>query len=248
MAIRKRVSIRVYTYSHRSRSRINGLAKRFLSETSLAEHDELIATCINELLTNAVKANYRHVLMAEGSESPPPHDDGSVSARVRQILNEQARFNNIMDRAYAEERPVTAEERSLLSELTVYNAASERMRRGNIISLLTLALDDRVLRLRVSNAAPILESDLDRISEKLGRIRMLRDQGRQEDFFSQYIDTSQGGFGLGYALIDSCCMRMGVDLQRALTIRTGAETEIEIEFPLHCAAVDPGEVEFIEVA
>jgi hypothetical protein len=257
--IKKRISVRVHTYNHRSKKRISELSKRYLSGTPLEEHESLIGTCINELLTNAVKANYKYMVMSEAKEGESPDDasgngpgsyddDRSVARRVREILNEQARFNDIVDRVDNEERLLSDKERAMLSEFTVYNAISERVRRDKIVSSLTLELADEALHLSVGNTAPILQDDLERIREKLDCIRRLRSEGREHDFFSQHMDTSQGGFGFGYALIDSCCRQMGVDTGEVLTIHAGAETTVEIVFPLKRIAMDPGEVEFIEVA
>lgn len=264
MAYKKKISVIIHSYHHRSKHRINCVVKKFLSDTSLNGHCDLIITCIDELIKNAVKANYKYMVMLErpttlranrpqgidGQKSihPSHTEDPVISRKVREILNEQARFNDIMDRAYNEGRPLTDVERLALLEFTVYNAVSAQMRRNNITAAMTLVIDEDTLHIHISNTAPIIESDLARIHEKLRCIRKLRSEGREHEFFTHNLDTSQAGFGLGYALIDSCCHQMDVDTEDALAIRAGTETAIEIDIPLKRPVDDPCEVEFIEVA
>ena len=63
--------------------------------------------------------------------------------------------------------------------------------------------------IRVTNSSPMLDSDLTRIHEKLRDFRKYREESREHEFFMTNLDTSQGGFGFGYAIIDSCCTKWG---------------------------------------
>ncbi len=85
----------------------------------------------------------------------------------------------------------------------------------------------------VSNHAPIREEDVKRIQFMRKRFKEYYTAGRHEYFFIENIDTSGGGHGLGYALMDAILCRMGLDPERSLYLVPAATTMVLLVLPLH---------------
>ena len=62
--------------------------------------------------------------------------------------------------------------------------------------------------------------------------RKYKDAGKEYEFFINNIDTSESGFGLGYAKIDSHLSSMGLDVQSAITIISANNTTAMLSLPL----------------
>jgi hypothetical protein len=73
---------------------------------------------------------------------------------------------------------------------------------------------------------------LNRIYEKRDEYKMYRQQGREQDFFINNIDTSDSGFGLGYATIDSFLANLGLEPENAITIISANNTTAMLTIPL----------------
>ena len=86
--------------------------------------------------------------------------------------------------------------------------------------------------MEVTNSSPILESDLRRIYEKRDEFRKCREEDRQQEFFLNNLDTSESGFGLGYATIDSYLTDLGLEPYSTIQIIAAADTTVILSLPI----------------
>lgn len=228
-------------------------------------------TCVDELVKNAVKANYKFLLIYEKlhervRESYPGFTDKQISdeisgilkikesfdhiavdilheynlsEQVRIILNQEAKLLNIKNKAYAETRKFTPEEKKQISEFKEINRIKALVKKMNIRIILKMETDGDFFYIEVTNTAPILTVDLNRIFEKREEYRRLKNDDREHEFFINNLDTSESGFGLGYATIDSVLYKLGLDPVRSLTIISAIDTTVLLSLPIDKLKSDP---------
>ncbi|MEQ9363569.1 MAG: hypothetical protein RIF32_04965 [Leptospirales bacterium] len=95
------------------------------------------------------------------------------------------------------------------------------------------------LLITIANDSPILREDVQRIATVRNKFREYRDSGRQQEFFIENLDTSGGGHGLGYAIMDSILCEMDLDPERSLYLISATRTMVLLVLPLskdHAAA------------
>lgn len=254
--------IQIYTKS--SRQRIFNTTERFLINAGVQGLTEDVYSCIDELIKNAVKANYKFLLIKDDiikdiASKHPDYDENElehefheiitskeryddianrvlnhreISKEVREILNEEARYLSIKNRTYDENRECTDEENASLEKLEKLNDIREKIRKNDIKIILKIQSDDDFLYLEVTNTAPILEKDLRRIYEKRSEHKKYKDEGREHEFFINHLDTSESGFGLGYATIDSFLIDWGLEPESAATIISSINTTAMLILPV----------------
>jgi hypothetical protein len=92
------------------------------------------------------------------------------------------------------------------------------------------------LLVTVANDSPILQDDLQRIAMVRSRFRTYREAGRQQDFFIENLDTSGGGHGLGYPIMDSILCELNLDPERSLYLIAATRTMVLLVLPLREAS------------
>lgn len=254
----------IQVYSKKARDQITTAGQRFLARAGLDIIWPELFACVDELIKNAVKANYKFLLLREHMvdtigkyrpdkshaeieedmrniiREPESFNDLAVdvlvgtdiSGRVREILNQESKLLGIKNRAYAENRAYTADEINVINGLEKINEIRKKIKDHDIRILLRIQADDDFLYIEITNTAPILARDLTRIHEKRDEYRRCREEGREHEFFINNIDTSDSGFGLGYAKIDSILADWGLADDRAITIITAINTTVMLTLPV----------------
>jgi hypothetical protein len=261
---KKKITGIIQTYSRKAREQIILVGSDFLKEVGLERHTEDIFSCVDELIKNAIKANYKFALiiekMAERTriENPslsdpevrqkinavlknkPLYDtvadevtaNDEISRMVRKILNEESQLIRIKNKVYADKREYTAEEKTKIESLTDLQRIRDELDRRGIRVRITIEMDDAFIYIEVTNNAPIMERDLNRIYSKRDEFRVCQMEGREQEFFLNNLDTSESGFGLGYATIDSFLGHMGLDPSRSIQIIAASNTTVILSLPI----------------
>ncbi len=160
---------------------------------------------------------------------------------VREVLNEEARHLSIKNRVYREQREYTDEEKEVFRKLRNLQKIRAAMKRNDFKIILRMEARDDTVCIEVTNTAPILSHDLSRIREKRRENWQCRAQGREYEFFVDNIDTSESGFGLGYATIDCHLLNMGIDPENAIDITSDRDTTVRLNLPLDALRKKCGE-------
>jgi len=265
---KKRVTGIVQIYSKRARDQILLLGQRFFEGLGIADHLSDVFSCVDELIKNAVKANYKFVLIREKiieriTAENPGLDEKSltreieavvrdkarydqiaeeiartenVSDIVRQVLNEENQQLKLKNKAYSENRSYTDDELAKLAGFSHLQRLRTELERQDVKVIVKIETDGEYLYIEVTNTAPILEKDLMRIYDKRDEYRSYCERGEEYMFFMNNLDTSESGFGLGYATIDSFLINMGLDPARAVQIIAASDTTVILSLPFpHCA-------------
>lgn len=254
----------IQIYSKKARDQVTEAGQKFLARAGLETIWPELFACVDELIKNAVKANYKFLLLREHmidtirqSRPDKSHTEieedirciirtpenfneiagevlgqTDISGRVREILNQESKLLGIKNRAYAENRLYTSDEINLIRSLDKINDIRRKIKDNDIRILLRIQADDDFLYIEITNTAPILARDLSRIHEKRDEHRRCREEGREHEFYINNIDTSDSGFGLGYAKIDSILAEWGLADERAITIITAINTTVMLTLPV----------------
>jgi hypothetical protein len=254
----------IQTYTRRARDSLLQIKDKYFTNLGLGRYPAMIFPCIDELIKNAIKANYKYVLIrdriADTMAEEQPHRDREsieqevssivnnpsrfnaraeeilenhqISAEVRELLNEESKFINIKNRAYLEERDLTPDEKKEIESMKKLAAMRKRIRDLDIRVILKIQHDEDHIHIEITNTAPILQRDLDRITEKRSEYDRCRREEREHEFFINNLDTSESGFGLGYATIDSTLAGLGLEPTESLKILSAADTTVMLSLPV----------------
>ncbi|MCX7678827.1 MAG: hypothetical protein N2316_06375 [Spirochaetes bacterium] len=264
MARKKKVTGIIQIYSKKARDQIYEIGLMFAKEAGIPNVTDDVFACVDELIKNAVKANYKFLLVVQNiaaqmkKEHPDKNDEeiqkeifnilknrqtydriatkiiseNYISEKVREILSQEGKYLNIRNRAYVEGRDYTPEERKKIAALTDFLEIRRQLKEKDIKIILKIEGDDDFIYIEVTNTAPILTRDLNRIYEKRDEYKIYREQGREQEFFINNIDTSDSGFGLGYATIDSFLAKLGLNPEHAITIISANNTTAMLTIPI----------------
>lgn len=264
MEHKKKVTGYIYTYSRKARDVVTGVAKKFLANSGISGISGHLFSCVDEIVKNAVKANYKFILIYDeiskniAREYPDKTEEDlrqemsdllkvhesfnhmaievlktrDISSGVREILNEEAKLLSIKDKAYLERRDLSTDELRKIHNFSKVNYIRQRIKENDIKIILKIQSDRDYIYIEVTNTAPILTKDLNRIYHKREEYKKYREEGKECEFFVNNLDTSESGFGLGYATIDSILNHWGLDPERAITIITSIDTTVMLTIPI----------------
>ncbi len=264
MSDKKKVTGIIQIYSKKARQQIIDIGMQFFQAAGISEYAEDVFACVDELIKNAVKANYKFLLIADKLRDKLLRENGISSAEVearlsemiksrdaydqsaseiavkedisdtvREILNEESKYLSIKNRIFDEDRTYTEEEKRIITNLKKFMKIRKNLREKNIRILMKVEADQDYIYIEVTNTAPIMTHDLNRIYDKRDEYRHYREIGREYEFFINNIDTSDSGFGLGYAKIDSFLANMGLDTESSVTIVSANSTTAMLSLPLN---------------
>lgn len=91
--------------------------------------------------------------------------------------------------------------------------------------------NDQENLITVTNDSPILDSDMARIRRVRSRFQEYHERDAQQDFFLNNLDTSGGGHGLGYAIMDLILQQMELDPERSLYLIAAERTMVLLVLP-----------------
>ncbi len=259
------VSLLVRTYSPRTTAGVREILFRIAEGTRYVGQEELIFRICDELLKNAIKANYQFLLtwlaarrrLMEGPPDMTVADADEWLSAVffagEQVLLEkqlqripdfdrlQTRVRRVLDlenellkhRRKAEESGEHATDSAdLFGDFRPMLQLKRLARQLSIqVSMVADKTQDEIL-IRVENDAPIRERDVERIRNVRVRYREYHERGEPHMFFVEHLDTSGGGHGLGYALMDSVLLDMGLDPDRSLYLVPHGKTMVLLALPL----------------
>lgn len=261
---RRKVSGYINIYSKKVKDQIMQVGDNFFMSEGLPSISEQLFPCIDELIKNAIKANYKFILIMDklreqvkkekpGIQGPefskeilailhnkerfekmaaPIVEHESLSTEVRTILNEEAANIKIRDKMYNEHRAMTEQEIATIEGLRYLTTIKTKLKNSRIKIILKIESDGEFIFIEVTNTAPILANDLRRIHEKRDEFRTYLDEGREHEFFIFNMDTSDSGFGLGYATIDSILKSIGLDPYNTIQILAASDTTVILSFPI----------------
>jgi hypothetical protein len=262
--MKKKVTGIIQTYSRKARDSIMLVGEDFFREVGLDRYMGDVFACVDEIIKNAVKANYKFVLILDRiaerirSERPGINNDEMINAineiirdkkkydrvaeeitadteiadLVRELLNEESVLIRIKNKVYTEKREYTNEEIRRIDGLAGLQKIRGEIEKRNIHVRVVVEIDDAFMYVEVTNSAPIMEKDLNRIYEKRDEYRVYREEGKEHEFYLNNLDTSDSGFGLGYATIDSFLCNMGLDPYKAIQIIAASNTTVILSLPL----------------
>lgn len=261
---KRKVTAVIQTYSRKAREMITSLVSDSLGEVGIEKYASDVLACMDELIKNAIKANYKFVLILEGigerllTEKPGMSTDEiqqriteilkekqyydalaeeliadeEISHMVREILNEESNLLRIKNKAYMDKREVTSDENSKIDLLTNLIRVRRELDGRNIKVIINIERDGDFVFMEVTNNAPIMERDLNRIFDKRDEFRACKEGGREHEFFMNNLDTSDSGFGLGYATIDSFLYNMQLDPYQTIQIIAASNTTVMLSFQI----------------
>lgn len=264
METKKKVTGIIQIYSRKARDQIFGIGEKYSRAAGLEFLTEDIFSCVDELIKNSVKANYKFLLIFDKitsslkEKNPGKSIDQireevydiikdkdaydklaaeivtqeEIAERVRLILNEEGKYLNIRNKTYDEHRDYTEEEKKTISSLKNFIQIRKELKERNIKILLKIEGSKDYIYIEVTNTAPIMTHDLNRIYEKRDEYRHYRLEEKEHEFFINNIDTSDSGFGLGYAKIDSYLSNMGLVPESSITIISANNTTALLALPL----------------
>ena len=254
----------IYSYSRKARDIVIQSAEHFLLRFDIIGISACLFSCVDELVKNAVKANYKFIIifdeiyknMRENYPEKTSEEikkeisdilkvqesfdhmaneilkEKNVSTEVREILNEEAKLLSIKDKAYKDKREYSTEEKEAVKKLKKLDTMKKRVIEEDIKIILKMQINDDYIYIEVTNTAPIITRDLNRIYKKRDEYKKYRDEAREHEFFVNNLDTSESGFGLGYATIDSILCDWGLDPDRAATIISAIDTTVLLSIPV----------------
>jgi hypothetical protein len=264
MSKKRKITGVIHTYSRKARENMIKAGNELFRIANLDAVASDIFSCIDELIKNAVKANYKFVLIIEKiaeqirSREPKITEDElrsrindiikdkkiydalaaeitaneEVSKNVRQVLNEESVLIRLKNKAFTEKRDFTDEERTKIETLAELESMRRELDRRNMKVRVIMEMDESFIYIEVTNNAPIMDKDLCRIYEKRDEFKNYREQGNEQEFFLNNLDTSDSGFGLGYATIDSFLAGMGLDPFRSIQIISASNTTVILSLPI----------------
>jgi hypothetical protein len=261
---RKKIIGMINVYSRRTRDQLMALFTNFINRAGIDRSAGEIYSCVDELIKNAVKANYKFVLILDKmyqiiKEQDPSLSDkevksqideivrhkekydkmadkivkeNDVSKTVRKILNEESKLLKIKNKKYQENREYSEEEIEEINSFENVNMIRRELEARDIKIIMKIELENDFLFIEVTNTAPIMGEDMRRIHSKRDEFKTYLGTGREYEFFMNNLDTSESGFGLGYATIDSFLYDLGLDPYQTIQLLAASDTTIILSLPV----------------
>lgn len=247
--------VRLYTPA--TKSRIRNLLLDYLRPFGIEFSLDYLLQCLDELIKNGLKANYKYCLIRENIETALTQE--GRSQQIRKIIQNRAEFNahahlygeldstsKIVRTALSQEgkliriRMLATTERRFMNEAEIEQLRSARelirlrklTRKYGVKVHIRFEVFGDSLEIEVINDAPILDADLKRIHEKRKKFSELREAGDELMFFTELIDESESGAGLGYATIDAALRNLNQNPMSALNILSVKNTAITLSLNL----------------
>ena len=249
----------VRLYSPRAKEKIRSLIEKHLSNHQVESVTDHMLTCVDELVKNGIKANYKYVLIREELEEKIK--SGQISnqykvedilsdrnllnefakdqidlkghtAHVRKILTQEAKVISLKNKVQNENRKYTTEEYALIKSFKELLSIRKKIRNYGAKVMVRMNETWGALNIEITNNAPILDNDLDRIIKKRHEFKEYADKGEETMFFINNMDDSDGGSGLGYATIDASIRELGMDPLKAITLISVSNTTVLLYFKI----------------
>lgn len=247
--------VRLYTPA--TKSRIRHLLLEYLRPFGIEFSLDYLLQCLDELIKNGLKANYKYCLIRESIETALTEEGRRpqiaavlqnraefnahahlygepeiTSAIVRKALSQEGKLIRIRTHATTQRRGMNKAEIDQLRSARELIRLRKLTRKYGVKVHLRFEVFGDSLEIEVINDAPILDADLRRIHEKRKKFHELREAGDELMFFTELIDESESGAGLGYATIDAALRNLNQDPMTALNIFSIRNTAITLSLNL----------------
>lgn len=83
----------------------------------------------------------------------------------------------------------------------------------------------------VANDSPMAEEDLEKINKIRDKFKEYHEKDREMEFFVEHMDTSGGGAGLGYAIMDAILYQLNLNPAETLFVVAATRTLILLSIP-----------------
>ncbi len=254
------VSLLIKTYSSSVAKRVSGLIAQHQEDSWLHERHEQVYQICDELIKNAVKSNYKFLLLwlATRKRVMDEFPDFSIDdadewlkeiffCGENVIIQKQLDKIPNWERIQVSVRKILDLENELLKHKrgdkeqeteSLFSEFSPLLKIKRLARQLDISIHFRIERsvdqvlVTVTNDAPILEEDVNRIDQVRAKFRAYYDRGEPHAFFIENMDTSGGGHGLGYALMDSMLLDMGLQPDHSLYLVSAGRTMVLLALPL----------------
>ena len=255
-------SLVIRRHSHPVSLKIRDLIEQHARETWLAERYDHVFQICDELIKNALKSNYQflmlwlatrqrlmeatpdlgiqeanewlsevffcgeNILIEKQLEKMP--DPKQMQLTIRRLLDLENELTKFKDRA----GPSAVTRRELREKFDPLFRIKRLSRQLKINVHFRIERTARQLVITVQNDAPILERDVNRIKYVRDKFKAYADRGAPQAFFIENLDTSGGGHGLGYALMDSILMDLKLSPEKCLFLVPADRTLVLLALPL----------------
>jgi hypothetical protein len=247
--------VRIYT--PKAKEIVRRILEKHLSKYNVDKYTDNFLTCIDELIKNAVKANYKFVLIREKIEehlknSSNPEkltiDDilkdrelynqyssdliklPEITKVVRTALTQESKVISLKTKAAKEKRKYTEEEKTEILGFKELLDIQRKVKKYGARVQVRVNEIFNALNIEIMNNAPILNSDLERIHKKRKEFKNYADRGEEMMFFIENMDEADAGAGLGYATIDAGLRELQTDPFDIVSIISVTNTTILLYF------------------
>ncbi|MCB1175163.1 MAG: hypothetical protein KDK39_16430 [Leptospiraceae bacterium] len=163
-------------------------------------------------------------------------DLSAVMNTVRQLLDLESKLNHYKDQSEiidpAKRQHMADQIRDRRKSLAPLMELKAMARQLGIFTHFKIDRNPDKILITVSNDAPLLKEDLDRIQRVRERFQEYARNGRTPEFFAENLDTSGGGHGLGYALMDCTLMELGLEPADTLFLIHANKAMVLLSLPL----------------
>ena len=255
------IVVDIKTYSHETSSRVLGLLREQCDNTWLKGSEEQIFQICDELIKNAVKSNYKFLLLwlATRKRLMSSNPDFTLADADEWLAEVFFCGENILIEKQLEKIPnlekvqghvrelLNLENRLLkhkrghgdkLEEKEAYKQFESLLRIKRLARQLKIGIHFKIenspehLIITVINDSPILERDVQRINTVRKRFLEYALKGETHTFFIENLDTSGGGHGLGYPLMDSVLLDLNLVPENSLYLVSAGRTMVLLALPL----------------
>ena len=253
--------LRIVLWIHSVKAKIHDIVLAMLPEEFNCYITNLDGI-IDELVKNAIKANHKHIIIRERIYSFLKKENTETEAKQKtiEICKDMEKYNNFLSEKQDLLLNITDDLSNILRQESHWiDYKNKKNKSGTItekdrVSLFgtdnfkkifrnslgnkifvefRAAKIHQLLFIEVINTAPILDHDLERITQKRLEFKKHQDAGTEYEFFIHSMDNSDGGSGLGYATIDSHLSAMDLEPLDSLKVITLHNTTIMVIIDLN---------------
>ncbi|MFN3605121.1 MAG: hypothetical protein ACK4UJ_10460 [Leptonema sp. (in: bacteria)] len=251
--------IEIYSYTNKTISSIQNSLKKYLDNTWLKPHENSIFHICDELIKNAIKSNYKLILLLfelkkiYKNSLQDLEESGELLDWLKEILfsGENILINHNVkkidskkiseklkrlmhyEKFYIEfKEKQNKDSRKLRKEVQIIYQIKKILKESKIFTKVEIYKNPEFIHIMIQNGSPILEEDFFRIIEKRKSFAQYVKENRKEEFFLEHLDTSGGGHGLGYPLIDALLLDMGLKPEEHLYLVSAKRTMVLLNLPL----------------
>jgi hypothetical protein len=250
--------IEIYTYSAKTNEALKQTIEKYINNSWLYNFKENLFHICDELIKNAIKSNYKLILLLYElkdlykSSLKDLESTGELMDWLREIIfsgEQQLIYHNLkkinyekiskklrelmyFEKFYIQQRDIKNENTEHQDKIKVIFKIKKILKHFHIYTTIEFYRNPEFIHILIQNGSPILEDDFLRIIEKRKKFSDYVNKNKKNEFFVENIDTSGGGHGLGYPLIDALLLDMGLKPEDHLYLVSAKRTMVLLNLPL----------------